>query len=39
MCYFELIDELYFPKHRWCLKSLNVVDENKISVGKFVCTG
>ena len=30
------MDELHKPKDRWFLKSLNVVDENKISVWKFI---
>jgi hypothetical protein len=34
MRYFELADELYIPKDRWFLKSLNVVDENQISIWK-----
>ena len=39
MRYFELVDELYIPKDRWFLKSLNVVDENKISVWEFLSPG
>jgi hypothetical protein len=30
------MDELNKPKDRWFLKSLNIVDENKISVWKFL---
>lgn len=30
------MDELNKPKDRWFLKSLNVVDDNKISVWKFI---
>lgn len=36
MRYFELMDDLYNPEDRWFLKGLNVVDENKISVWKFL---
>lgn len=36
MKYYRLMDELNKPKDRWFLKSLNVVDENKISVWKFL---
>lgn len=36
MKYYRLMDELYNPEDRWFLKSLNVVDENKISVWKFL---
>lgn len=36
MKYYRLMDELYNPKDRWFLKSLNVVDENKISIWKFL---
>ncbi len=36
MKYYRLMDELNKPKDRWFLKSLNVVDENKISVWKFI---
>ena len=38
MKYYRLIDELNKPEDRWFLKSLNVVDENKISVWKFLTT-
>jgi hypothetical protein len=36
MKYYRLMDELNKIKDRWFLKSLNVVDENKISVWKFL---
>ena len=36
MKYFRLLDEVSKPRNRWFLKSLNVVDENKISVWSFV---
>jgi hypothetical protein len=36
MRYFELTDDLYNPEDRWFLKSINVVDENKISIWKFL---
>jgi hypothetical protein len=36
MKYYRLIDNLHEPDDRWFLKSLNVVDENKISVWKFL---
>lgn len=36
MKYYRLLDELYKPADRWFLRSLNVVDANKISVWKFV---
>jgi hypothetical protein len=36
MRYYRLMDELYNPEDRWFLRSLNVVEENKISVWKFL---
>lgn len=36
MKYYRLMDELNSPHGRWFLKSLNVVDENKISIWKFL---
>lgn len=36
MKYYRLMDELMKPQDRWFLKSLNVVDENKVSVWKFI---
>lgn len=39
MKYYRLMDELSKPKDRWFLKSLNIVDENKISVWKFLSPG
>ena len=34
--YYRLMDDLYTPDDRWFLKSLNVVDENIISLWKFL---
>jgi hypothetical protein len=36
MKYYRLMDELHMPENRWFLKSLSVVDENKISIWKFL---
>lgn len=38
MKYYRLIDELHETENRWFLKSLNLVDENEISVWDFIST-